>query len=297
MPRHDGLKRKLFAEGVAAAASALGLVKVYVCPICSQRFAETAIADGRLTLEDVPPKAIGGRPIILACKRCNNTAGHSVDVHAVKRASVGAAVASLLHDRVGPVGDADLILGDAKLRGVISVDEQKTRKVKILPSRNNPASVAEFERRMKRHADDPTADGLALQIRLRDTFVPRLAAVSDLRAAYLACVAAAGYTYAFHPALQLVRQQILQPEVEWLARWWFRSKDMDPLSISVSESEGLARVRLREECVALPWTSRAPDRYFQLLEDLQENRVPIDVTDCVSLSWPRSFVADLDQCQ
>jgi hypothetical protein len=295
MTRRESLRRGLFNQGVAAAAKALGLENVYVCPICAQLFDETALADGRLTLEDVPPKASGGRPIILTCKTCNNTAGHSVDSQAAKRASLRDTVASLLHDRVGTAGSGDLSFGDAKVRVALSVDDQKVREMKVVADWNNPAIVDKFAERMKRHIDDGTTDGLELQISLRESFVPRLAWVSDLRAAFLACAAMMGYTYAGHPSLELIRQQVLQPKLELLPRWWFRSDQVvDALSIHVSRSEGIAVVRLHEWFVALPWPSRKQDRYFQLLDDLQNNRRPIIVADCKSEGWPRSFVARLD---
>ena len=32
-----------------------------------------------LSVEDVPPRHSGGRPLVLTCKACNSTAGHSID--------------------------------------------------------------------------------------------------------------------------------------------------------------------------------------------------------------------------
>lgn len=295
MARRLTLRRKLFDEGVAAASKALGLANLYVCPICAHQFDEAALTDERLTLEDVPPRATGGKPIILTCKTCNNTAGHSVDSHAATRASVRNAIASLVHERVGEVGSADLSLGDTKVRIALAVDDQKVRAMKVVSAWNRPTNVEAFAEKIKSHIDNRTTDGLKLQITLRETFVPRLAWVSDLRAAFLACSAAMGYTYAGHPALERIRNQILHPDVELLPRWWFRSEQIaESLSIHVSISEGISVVSLHEWCVALPWPSQKPDRYFQFLDDLQANRRPITVAGCKFAGWPRSFVAHLD---
>jgi hypothetical protein len=38
-----------------------------------------------LTLEDIPPRSLGGKPIILTCKSCNNTIGHKIDYHLLDR--------------------------------------------------------------------------------------------------------------------------------------------------------------------------------------------------------------------
>lgn len=54
----------------------------YICPICLRCFSIDAInqkCDNPLTIEDLPPKSVGGNPKILTCKQCNNQSGHSLD--------------------------------------------------------------------------------------------------------------------------------------------------------------------------------------------------------------------------
>lgn len=53
----------------------------YVCPICLRAYGEDALKLGYLTLEHVPPRKLGGRPIVLTCWKCNNSASQS-DSHA-----------------------------------------------------------------------------------------------------------------------------------------------------------------------------------------------------------------------
>ncbi|WP_394368459.1 HNH endonuclease [Adhaeribacter radiodurans] len=58
--------------------------KTYICPICLIKFSEEALSEkvkNNLTLEDAPPKSLGGSQIALTCKKCNNTCGHKVDFH------------------------------------------------------------------------------------------------------------------------------------------------------------------------------------------------------------------------
>ena len=54
----------------------------YLCPICFHIFpySETTIND-LLTIEDIPPKSLGGKGIILTCKNCNNMSGEKIDSH------------------------------------------------------------------------------------------------------------------------------------------------------------------------------------------------------------------------
>jgi hypothetical protein len=54
----------------------------YICPLCTRHFTIIDIDKARsncLTLEDVPPKSLGGKPLTLTCKECNNTAGSLLD--------------------------------------------------------------------------------------------------------------------------------------------------------------------------------------------------------------------------
>lgn len=60
----------------------------YLCPICLDEFTDEHLdtkLENHLTLEDAPPKSLGGKANILTCKKCNNTAGHEIDAHLANR--------------------------------------------------------------------------------------------------------------------------------------------------------------------------------------------------------------------
>src|SRR5690606_794099 len=57
---------------------------VYLCPICLRPHIDLN-SDDPLTLEDAPPKSLGGSANTLTCKTCNNTAGHEIDFHLTER--------------------------------------------------------------------------------------------------------------------------------------------------------------------------------------------------------------------
>jgi hypothetical protein len=64
----DDRRSEFFDRGVAAYQRVTRTdADVYFCPICEQAFGRDALADKRLTLEHVPPRALGGRPILLTC--------------------------------------------------------------------------------------------------------------------------------------------------------------------------------------------------------------------------------------
>jgi hypothetical protein len=61
---------------------------VYICPICLNKFSKKDLSGNStnmLTLEDAPPKALGGKANTLTCKKCNNKCGYEIDFHLIER--------------------------------------------------------------------------------------------------------------------------------------------------------------------------------------------------------------------
>ncbi|WP_294240784.1 hypothetical protein [Chryseobacterium sp. sg2396] len=56
----------------------------YICPICLEAH-KTIDGKDPLSLEDAPPKSLGGKSNTLTCKSCNNEAGHTIDFHLTER--------------------------------------------------------------------------------------------------------------------------------------------------------------------------------------------------------------------
>jgi len=55
---------------------------LYICPLCLRGYTKIALSQNipnPLTLEDVPPKSLGGKPLILTCKECNSRSGSLLD--------------------------------------------------------------------------------------------------------------------------------------------------------------------------------------------------------------------------
>jgi len=113
-----GTRTSLFNRGVEAVRAAFGIDGVYLCPICGQQFSREALKEGQLTLEHVPPRALGGRGIILTCKACNNLAGYTVDAAITKRADMDRFGEVLLLDEVGEAGRATVQVGEERQEAV-----------------------------------------------------------------------------------------------------------------------------------------------------------------------------------
>ncbi len=197
--RRAARRQVLWSRGVEA-IQRLGGPRVYICPLCVRSFAENQL--GVLTFEDVPPKRLGGRPLLLTCKECNDKGGHDVDHHAITEDQL-LRVASGQTYRRSPVhvSFADLEVA-AELR-----KEGNTNVISLLPPPCNRLT------RIQDLADAARtwADGTEFQIRLRKGYIPRRSEISWLRSAYLLAFAWLGYRYVYRDLLDIVRAQIREP--------------------------------------------------------------------------------------
>lgn len=53
--------------------------------MCVYMPSELEDSENPLTLEDAPPKSLGGKAHVLTCKECNNKAGQKIDYHLTER--------------------------------------------------------------------------------------------------------------------------------------------------------------------------------------------------------------------
>ncbi len=170
----------------------------YACPCCLGLYATNAVASRVLTIEDVPPKALGGRPMLLTCKWCNNTAGSELDAHAAVQT-----------------------LGDSLARGIDTEQWVKaTSHANGIPLRGKARVAAEFEAAVSAYGSSNPGPGLSVTV--HTSFDDARARLSLIRAAYLAAFAGLGWTYILRPALSPVREQSRAPDVQIIKPYLFR---------------------------------------------------------------------------
>lgn len=187
-------------------------VPAYPCPICLELFPRDALDDGRLTAEDVPLRSLGGRPLLLTCKSCNNTSGTTIDADAKDHENLREAIAGKATRRAvisvwgrQVRGDVDLGKGQFRMRG-----------------ENNPPGTLEF-------LQQKAARGTQLQLNTK----PRSELgknISWLKAGYLVLVAEYGFNIAFDPAMAIVRKQILEIEERKMVTFLREDKQDVPVS-------------------------------------------------------------------
>lgn len=170
----------------------------YVCPICIGVFADIAA----LTLEHVPPNSIGGKDICLTCRKCNNTAGHSIDaaIHNEIR------LQKFLKKGNGPEF-AKLTIEGIDLNVEINYGDNGLD-IKVLEKYNNPKIVSESQSRIRQSLSNQTTFNISKTLASKK----RAADIGYLKSAYLAVFSKLGYRWIFSQPVEIVRQQIINPE-------------------------------------------------------------------------------------
>lgn len=189
---------------------------VFICPICLEvidlsKFSEKEI-NNIISLEDVPPKSMGGQPILITCKQCNNISGHEIDVYLLNELKHRAEMQ--LPSSVSR--KAKLTSGDNVLNATFKIIDDKKIVLEVT-QKNDPKKV-------KTHFEDIKKSGvnwkLNAQIILSDVKRnPTAANIALLKSAYLLAFQRLGYRYILNEELQIVRNQILNPKESLISRF------------------------------------------------------------------------------
>lgn len=284
--------RRLFDEGRSALKSLSWHVGQYVCPICLRSFSKADFDSGRLTVEHVPPKALGGTALLLTCKACNNWAGHELDAEAKSRKELRQFADGVLGQRKGPLGRATIELHGTPLRIDVRVDPDDTVCLEVLGKQNDPRLVERFRSEMRRLIEEGRTDGQELRLTSRGRFHQRRSQISDLRSAFLAATAAFGYRYAAHPVVQAIREQVLRPDAKVVEGWWFAGTlGLSARTIAVSVEKGVVIVALDDCSAILPWPLKDFQNYVAALKEFRVGTVSFRAK---VVGWPTAYHAMLD---
>jgi hypothetical protein len=235
--------------------------EIYACPLCLGAFTTDYLENGQLTDEHVPPKSVGGNPIVLTCRYCNRLSGSYFDEAVAtdeKLRTFGQPHA------LGSLPATVTRLG-VRNNGSIRFDGQTFFMVGD-PGQNNPQATEAITASLER-----VGEGSTLQLAVRVKHDPLRAGLGWLRAAYLAAFAMYGYAYVLQPAFNSLRAAIGNPD-SGFDPVILRVDDegaMDPLFVAVSAPElaaGCRAVLFGPRLVLLPpWA--APEDWFDTLRE------------------------------
>lgn len=181
------------------------MADAYICPLCQHIY---ATAHDALTLEHVPPKSAGGKPILVTCKACNNSQGADLDVYLMNELEISH---NLSHLDTIPQ-KSKIAFNGVEVNGQITFSKSEGFRFMISPDNNNPI---EFERVMKEAKN--AKDGYEIKLKANITNHKRntnLANIALLKSAYLMSFMELGYMYVLNPSTNRVREQIQNPKLQ-----------------------------------------------------------------------------------
>ena len=114
----------------------------YICPICLETFNLNKLGDKAndlLTVEDVPPKSLGGNPLLITCRKCNSSCGHNLDVYLLNEIRY--------HDErmdFSKSKNTMLSCNGTSIRAKVTKDKHSGLKFDISRQNNNPQQVDEL---------------------------------------------------------------------------------------------------------------------------------------------------------
>ncbi len=182
----------------------------YICPLCIKCFTKKALEQSHpncLTLEDVPPKKLGGKPLTLTCKKCNNTTGSSLDAQLKKKM-----VSDEFHSGLpNAVIDAKLQLKD-DLCISATLSNRECGGLSFHLFKNGPnakKTKGESIPRVRKHIEKNGIQKFNCNLEFYKKNHPEIAL---LRVAYLLAFSTFGNGFLFNSNLEIIRKQIKNPK-------------------------------------------------------------------------------------
>jgi hypothetical protein len=260
---------------------------VCVCPICMKFFPREAlsISEGfkdHLTLEDVPPVALGGKVRTLTCKICNNSGGSQLESHLANKLNLEEAVEGLANASI------DGLLHPTKetnLAATIHIQGKSGIHIQYHPNRSHPAHVNQFQTLVNSGSFGKfSLDSFSTYKELR----PEIAL---LRIAYLLAYSTFGVGFLINFNLQLIRDQIQSPDRKILEHWGISSIDYpdNVLGINIVTKpkelqsflvifELRTLIRATRHGVLLPGPTNPGLNIYKWLSNLPENQEDSEIT-------------------
>lgn len=252
-----------------------------VCPICMEFFPREALFasddfDNYLTLEDVPPVALGGRVRTLTCKVCNNTGGSQLESHLANKLNFEEALLGLSNTSIDGLFRPTK---DTKLAAKINIVGSSGVYIEYHPNRSHPKDANQF--RTMVNSENIGAFSLNLFGHYKQ-YRPEIAL---LRIAYLLAYSVFGFGFLINFNLRLIREQIQSPNEKIVEHWGISTRDYPDSMLGINiitepkELQSFLIVfelktpnRTTRHGVLLPGPTEPGLNIYQWLSNLPENR-------------------------
>ncbi|RZJ71743.1 hypothetical protein [Flavobacterium sp.] len=214
--------------------------QTYICPICFNQFSEKGLDTSEkifLTLEDAPPKSLGGKSNTLTCSKCNNEAGHAIDFHLVERLS-DMDVTSFLPNTGSR---ATVTHKGITVNGIVNVGDNGIITITHLETTNNPVNLKDYINTTGKD-DLPYLEFPTSRVDFRKF------EIALLKTAYILAFEKFGYSLILSNAFDIVREQIqnpseqIYPEGFWTRQSIFNRSNEGVYFITTKEFEGFQAI-------------------------------------------------------
>ena len=175
----------------------------FLCPTCLNQFSETDLditKENHLTLEDAPPKSLGGKANTLTCKKCNNEFGHQIDFHLTERLNE-LNIRSFL-----PNTGAKVIMTHQgiEVQGTVKVDISGNITITHLEKVNHPEKLKNYISKTRKN------DIADLKFPASRVDFKRFE-VALLKTAYILAFEQYGYALILNKSYDRIRKQLMNP--------------------------------------------------------------------------------------
>ena len=189
-------------------------VGTYICPICLEHFSPKDLnlnLPNHLTLEDAPPKSLGGNANILTCKTCNNTCGYKIDFHLTER------LKELDNKSFLPNTEAKVkVKKDGQVfQGTLKIDNEGIMTIHHSEKNNHSKKLEKFI--------GTIGKGITISMDFeKSRVIPENLQYAILKTGYLLAFEKFGYCFILDPLFNGIRHQLKNPENNtYPTNFWF----------------------------------------------------------------------------
>ena len=197
----SAIKRKKIFDHYLEALNSISANEVdfVICPLCMNEYKNV----NDFSLEHVPPESQGGKDILITCRKCNPTAGHTIDSQLYKQELLKDFYANLEKPR-----KIKFDIPEVSLNSSIEHKIGSQFNIKISKDNNHPENIKKFKSIASSYNENNNWHECKFSINKLIKYNPLQADISHLKSAYLIAFTQFGYRYIFRDELEIVREQI-----------------------------------------------------------------------------------------
>jgi len=265
-------------------------VSNYICPICGNLFGRNCIKNKKLTAEDVPPISIGGKKLVLTCKKCNNDLGSKLDSQIKNHQDFVKSVKTISTGKGHLTQKVKYQVNGHELNAICIINNSEI-KINFHKKINNPINVTSINEFLESQTKSEN-NGFKFSISPNSRFHMRYFDIALLKNAYLTIFAKLGYTYIFHENYKIIRNQIINYDKEILKNFIIRlNNDYEGFNLFISKSPFKAiLVQINNALVVLPTITSKNDLYVKLSK-YNEKKINFESDP---LTWPEEIELEND---